>query len=114
MIEDSIKVPDSLPNLAVYYERAITSFFSNPMKRWSEEEVRAIGELVGDYAGHLAKKYGHINCSQILDVPAAATVLKDIDELRLPKHVCLLKWLAPEGICTQEPALVSEIAKRFL
>lgn len=114
MTEDTINIPDSLPNLAAFYERAVSKFFLDPLSRWTASEKKYIGDALGQYAGRNVHRYGNEKHMELLEIPTVETILRDIDELNLPKYVCLLKWLAPEGIAHQSPTLLSEIAKRFL
>ena len=114
MSEDTIQIPDSLPNLAVFYERAIQKFFMSPLTRWSDRERQILAELVGKYAGTSAREYCNHVSMEFLENPVVTTILTDAETNNLPKFVCLLKWLAPDGISHQAPTLISEISKRFL
>lgn len=100
--------------MAVAYDKAIKMFFKEPLTRWSPKERDTISQLIGEYAGRNAKLYCNHVHMELLEIPCVETILQDADEHNLPKYVCLLKWLAPEGIVSQAPTLLSEISKRYL
>lgn len=114
MLEE-LNIPDSLPNIAGYYDKAVKAFFKDPTKKWTFGEIDKLSEIMGKYAARNKREYSnHYAHSYVLDVPAVGSITRDIEVHGLPRNVCLLKWLSIDGLASKVPGLISEISRTFL
>lgn len=111
---DELQVPDRLPNLALYYDRAVKAYFKKPSLAWSHREANTLSEIIGKWAAKRRKEYCNDKTRQFLEIPALSAIISDVEVYGLHKYTCLIKWLDPNGIAKEAPDLVSEIAKKFL
>jgi hypothetical protein len=111
---DELQVPDSLPNYSLYFSRAVAQLHKDPGKPWTTKEKDILAKEIGVYAGQNRKVYCNHKTNELLEVPVVATIIQDLEHHRLPKYVCLIKWLSTGGLMTEAPKLISEIARIFL
>lgn len=89
-----------IPDFAVLYRKAIKALKDNGLVKFTDLEAVIVG---------------HITSLETDPLDGIGDrIVYDIDDLRIPKYVCLLLWLNPFGISSHAPQLVLRIAKFLL
>lgn len=89
-----------IPDFAVLYRKAIKALRTHGLEGFTDLEAVVVGHIVS-LETHPLDGIGD-------------RIVYDIDDLRIPKYVCLLLWLAPFGMASHAPKLVLRIAKFLL
>jgi hypothetical protein len=88
------------PNFAQLFKRALVSLNREGLVAFSDIEAVTVGFITAEELERL---------DAIGD-----RVIYEVDELCIPKYVCLAMWLSPHGIASHRPKLASRLANFIL
>lgn len=89
-----------IPDFAVLYRKAIRALKTQGLVGFTDLEAVVIGHVTS-LETHPLDGIGD-------------RIVYEIDELHIPKYVCLMLWLSPFGVASHKPKLVLRIAKFLL
>jgi len=90
----------SYPDFALYYRKAIKLLKRNGNVGFSDLEAVVVG---------------HITSLETDQFDAIGDrIVYEVDDLEIPKYVCLVLWLSPFGISSHHPKLVLRLADFLL
>jgi hypothetical protein len=89
-----------IPDFAILYRKAIKALKTHGLVSFTDLEAVIVGHITS------------LETERIDGI--ADRIVYEIDDLHIPKYVCLMLWLSPFGIASHRPKLILRLAKFLL